>query len=71
MKRWFWIGSGLVGLTYAFLIIRGLMQETITISSVLLLTLMAVAAVLLLYGLTQWINHILDKLYKKLLRMMK
>ncbi|MFF2888340.1 hypothetical protein [Paenibacillus sp. NPDC057967] len=71
MKRLFGIGSGMIGITYAVLIIRGIVRETLTISSGLLLTLIAVAAVLLLYGLTQWINHLLDKLYKKLLRMMK
>lgn len=71
MKRWFWMGSGLIGLAYAALIIWGAASDNLSISSFLLWTLLAIAAVLLLLGLLMWSKHLHDKLYRKLRRMMK
>jgi len=71
VRRWFWIGSSLIGLAYAVLIIWSVASASLTISSFMLWTLMAIAAVLLLLGLTAWIKHLHDKLYRMLRRMMK
>lgn len=71
MKRWFRIGSGLIALAYAVLISWGIASDNLSISSFLLWTLLAIAAVLLLLGLIVWSKHLHDKLYRKLRRMMK
>ncbi|RJX40551.1 hypothetical protein D3P09_00575 [Paenibacillus pinisoli] len=71
MRRWFWIGCSLIGLAYAVLIIWSVASDSLTISSFLLWSLMAIAAVLLLRGLAAWIKHLHVKLYRMLRRMMK